>query len=105
MLSKASSKRITPSGDQPNHRGRHEHLAHGGIQGFNAPLGYYPDSKITVAVLSNLNGNAPDEMLPKLAAVAHGQAVQLSSERREIKLSRETLATYAALMSCSRALS
>jgi CubicO group peptidase (beta-lactamase class C family) len=74
--------------------GRKNIWHNGGIQGFNTSLGYYPDSKITVAVLSNLNGNAPDEMLPKLAAVAHGQAVQLSSERKEIKLSRETLATY-----------
>jgi CubicO group peptidase (beta-lactamase class C family) len=74
--------------------GRKNISHNGGIQGFNASLGYYPDSKITVAVLSNLNGNAPDEMLPKLATVAHGQAVQLSSERNEIKLSRETLATY-----------
>jgi CubicO group peptidase (beta-lactamase class C family) len=74
--------------------GRKNIWHNGGIQGFNASLGYYPDSKITVAVLSNLNGNAPDEMLPKLAAVAHGQAVQLSSERKEVKLPRETLATY-----------
>jgi hypothetical protein len=50
--------------------GRKNISHNGGIQGFNASLGYYPDSKITVAVLSNLNGNAPDEMLPKLAAVA-----------------------------------
>jgi CubicO group peptidase (beta-lactamase class C family) len=74
--------------------GRKNIWHNGGIQGFNASLGYYPGSKITVAVLSNLNGNAPDEMLPKLAAVAHGQAVQLNSERKEIKLPRETLATY-----------
>jgi CubicO group peptidase (beta-lactamase class C family) len=74
--------------------GRKNIWHNGAIQGFNASLGYYPDSKVTVAVLSNLNGNAPDEMLPKLAAVAHGQAVQLSSERKEIKLPRETLGTY-----------
>jgi len=66
----------------------------GGIQGFNSSLAYYPESKITVAVLANLNGSAPDEMLPKLAAVAHGQAVHLISERQEIKLPKETLARY-----------
>jgi CubicO group peptidase (beta-lactamase class C family) len=73
----------------------HKNFWHnGGIQGFNASLAYYPDTKITLAVLSNLNGNAPDTMLPQLAAVAHGQAVQLTSERKEITLPKETLAAY-----------
>jgi CubicO group peptidase (beta-lactamase class C family) len=46
----------------------------GGIQGFNASLAYYPDSRITVAVLSNLNGVAPDAIVFKLGAVANEQA-------------------------------
>ena len=32
----------------------------GGIEGFNTFLAYYPDDKLTVAVLANINGNTPD---------------------------------------------
>jgi CubicO group peptidase (beta-lactamase class C family) len=74
--------------------GRKQIWHNGGIQGFNASLAYYPESKVTVAVLANLNGQAADEMLPQLAAVAHGQAVQLTSERKEITLPKQTLAAY-----------
>jgi CubicO group peptidase (beta-lactamase class C family) len=45
----------------------------GGIQGFNTFLAYYPDDKLTVAVLANINGPAPGAMAAKLAAVAHGE--------------------------------
>jgi len=73
----------------------HKQIWHnGGINGFNTSLAYYPDTKIVVAVLSNVNGNAPDLMLPKLAAVAHGDAVQLTSERKEITVPPATLARY-----------
>ncbi len=43
----------------------------GGIEGFNTKLAYYPDSKLTIAVLSNVNGSAPDDIGRKLAALAH----------------------------------
>jgi CubicO group peptidase (beta-lactamase class C family) len=66
----------------------------GGIQGFNASLAYYPDSRITVAVLANLNGAAPDVMLSQLGAVAHGQPVVLASERKPIALPAATLSAY-----------
>ena len=48
----------------------------------------------TIVVLANLNGQAPDQMLPQLAAVAFGKSVQLTSERKEIKLPKETLTSY-----------
>ena len=32
----------------------------GGIDGFNTFLAYYPDDKLTVAVLANINGQAPN---------------------------------------------
>jgi CubicO group peptidase (beta-lactamase class C family) len=67
----------------------------GGIQGFSTSLAYYPDSKITVAVLANFNSSAPDEMLFKLAAVAHGQGVVLTSERKQITLPAGSLSAYA----------
>jgi uncharacterized protein YneR len=69
-------------------------ISHGGaIEGFNTFLAYYPDSKITVVVLANLNGPA-DNIGEQLGAVAHGDAVQLPSERKEITLTSQILAQY-----------
>ena len=44
----------------------------GGINGFNTFLSYYPESRITIAVLANLNGPAADQLGPQLGAIAHG---------------------------------
>ncbi len=66
----------------------------GGIEGFNTHLAYYPEDKLTVAVLANLNGQAPAEIARKLAALAHGEATQVTSERKEITVSPATLARY-----------
>ena len=73
----------------------HKLIDHGGgIEGFNTQMSYYPDDKLTVIVLSNLNGSAPAEMAPKLAAAARGEKVVLPSERKEIAVSKEILAKY-----------
>jgi hypothetical protein len=53
----------------------------GGIEGFNAQLSYFPEDKLTIIVLGNLNGMGPSEIAPKLAAVAHGEKVVLAEER------------------------
>ncbi len=74
--------------------GRKQMWHNGGIQGFNSSMAWYPESKTTIVVLANLNGQAPDQMLPQLAAVAFGKDVQLTSERKEIRLPREMLASY-----------
>ncbi len=66
----------------------------GGIQGFNTNLTYYPEDKLTVVVLSNVNGPAPDDIAKKLAAIAHGEEVKLVTERKEIKLDPKVLARY-----------
>ena len=66
----------------------------GGIEGFNTDLAYYPDDKLTVIALSNVNGAAPDLIVPVLAAVAHDQPVTLMSERRAITLDSAQLARY-----------
>ena len=66
----------------------------GGIEGFNTFLTYYPDDKLTVAVLANVNGTSPNEIATKLGDLAHGGAVQLTSERKEIALPVATLAKY-----------
>jgi CubicO group peptidase (beta-lactamase class C family) len=67
----------------------------GGIEGFNTFLAYYPDSKVIVAVLGNLQGNAPGDIASKLGAVAHGDKVILPSERKEIAVPASVLSQYA----------
>ena len=66
----------------------------GGIEGFNTALAYYPDDKLTVIALANLNGSAPDEIAANVAALAHGEPVRLSSERKEIHVAPEVLSHY-----------
>lgn len=73
----------------------HKVIDHGGgIEGFNTFLTYCQDDKLTVVVLSNLNGQAPDAIASKLAAVAHGENVTLPSERKEVTVSPAILANY-----------
>ena len=66
----------------------------GGIDGFNTFLAYYPDDKLTVTVLANINGQAPTQIATKLADLAHGGVVQLTSERKEITVPVATLSKY-----------
>jgi len=55
----------------------------GGIDGFNTFLAYYPDDKLTVVVLSNINGTAPNAIASKLATIAHGGTIQTGSAPRK----------------------
>ncbi|HWI19631.1 MAG TPA: serine hydrolase [Vicinamibacterales bacterium] len=66
----------------------------GGIDGFNTYMSYYPDSRTVVIVLSNVNGNVPGTLAGQLAALMHGDAVTLTSERVEVKLPAATLSKY-----------
>jgi CubicO group peptidase (beta-lactamase class C family) len=70
-------------------KGRKQIGHNGGIEGFNTAMAYYPDSKVVVAVLANVNGPSPDQMLTKLAGVAHGDP-----ENKEITLSSDVLTRY-----------
>jgi CubicO group peptidase (beta-lactamase class C family) len=73
----------------------HKEIEHaGGIEGFNTHVSYWPEDQLTVAVLGNLNGSAPDEISSKLAATMHDEKVVLSSERKEIKVSPDVLRQY-----------
>lgn len=65
----------------------HEEIAHGGgIEGFNTALAYYPDEKLTVVVLGNVNGSAPQEIATDLHTIAEGGSVVLTSERKVVKI-------------------
>src|SRR5436190_2553899 len=75
--------------------GGHKKIEHGGgIEGFNTELAYYPDDKLTVVVLGNVNGPAPGQIASKLAAIAHGESVKLQSERKEITVDPKVLSRY-----------
>jgi CubicO group peptidase (beta-lactamase class C family) len=77
-------------------------IAHsGGIEGFNTNLSYYPDEKLTIAVLANLNGDAPDQLTQQLSTVLHGETIVLPSERVEIRVSEDSLRKFAGLYELS----
>jgi CubicO group peptidase (beta-lactamase class C family) len=74
----------------------HKLITHGGgIEGFNTSLNYYPDDKLTVIVLGNLTGGAPDMIASNLGKVALGQQVILPSERKAIDIAPALLSEYA----------
>lgn len=84
--------------------GRRRIVHAGGIQGFHTVLIYYPDSKVTVAVLGNFATlandtaglrNAPETLAPWLGTLAHGEAITLPSERKAISVEAATLPGYA----------
>lgn len=70
-------------------------IAHGGgIEGFNSHLMYYPEEKVTVAVLANLNGRVASQLAPQLGAVMFGETVKLQSERKAIEVPVAKLRDY-----------
>jgi CubicO group peptidase (beta-lactamase class C family) len=66
----------------------------GGIEGFNTQLAYVPDRKITVIVLSNVNGAAPGAMGGQLLDVVMGKPVILASERKPVPITKEELQKF-----------
>jgi CubicO group peptidase (beta-lactamase class C family) len=73
----------------------HKMISHaGGIEGFNTSLHYYPDDKLTVVVLANLNGDT-GAIANNLGKLALGLPVTLPSERKEVSVSPSVLAEYA----------
>ncbi|HLX46530.1 MAG TPA: serine hydrolase [Bryobacteraceae bacterium] len=76
--------------------GGHKIIQHGGgIEGFNTNLAYYPDDKLTVVVLSNIApAPAIGDISAKLAAIAHGDKIRMTSEKKEITVPADALAKY-----------
>jgi len=68
----------------------------GGISGFSTMLLYSPEERLMVIVLANLRGIGfvPGDLATKLVTIAHGNAVILPSERREVVISPEILINY-----------
>ena len=76
--------------------GGHPVISHtGGIEGFSTYLVYYPDERMTIAILGNLNSDAPGRIGAQLTAVAHGETVVLPAEHHEIAVDPHILASYA----------
>lgn len=63
--------------------------------GFNTVMAYYPEKKLAIIVLANLNGTVTGEMTKALAAVAHGEVPPIPSVHKEITLPKGVLARYA----------
>lgn len=73
----------------------HKVIGHAGsIEGFKTELAYYPEDKLTVVVLANLDAPAPEYIARKLAAVAHGENVPLPKATKETTVSRAVLESY-----------
>jgi CubicO group peptidase (beta-lactamase class C family) len=67
----------------------------GGIDGFTTFLAYYPEDKVTAVALSNLvRGAPPGQIVGYLAAIAHGEKIELPSERKEITVAPALLKQY-----------
>lgn len=66
----------------------------GGIEGFNTRMDYYPDDRLNVIVLANVNGRAPEDIATKLGAVALGQKVILPSERKKVTVDAALVGRY-----------
>jgi CubicO group peptidase (beta-lactamase class C family) len=95
-------KMITPfksdyaCGLHVNRVGGHLMIEHDGNNiGYNSDMAYYPEERIAVIVLANLNGTVTSEMTKALAAVAHGETPPIPSVHKEIPLPKEILARYA----------
>ncbi len=70
-------------------------LSHaGGIEGFNTWMGHDTGSDMTVIVLANLNGPAPDKLGADLMTLAQGGTVTLPEERRAVVVPAEALRAY-----------
>lgn len=67
----------------------------GGIEGFNTFMARDLDDRLTVVVLGNLNGAAPEKIGVSLMTLARGGSVVLPGEHVAISVAPDVLATYA----------
>jgi CubicO group peptidase (beta-lactamase class C family) len=110
LLTPASLRKMTmpfksdyACGLHVNRADGHLRIEHDGNNiGFNSDMAFYPEEKIAVIVLANLNGTSTGEITKALAAVAHMETPPIPSVHKEISLSREVLARYAGTYQFSR---
>lgn len=66
----------------------------GGIYGFATHIARYPDDRVTVIVLSNIQSAPAGPISNNLAAIVFGAAYELPKERKEIALDPKVLESY-----------
>jgi CubicO group peptidase (beta-lactamase class C family) len=70
-------------------------IAHGGgIFGFSSYIARYPADRVTVVVLSNVEGAPSGEIANALAAIVFGAPYEIPAERKEIRVAARTLEKY-----------
>ena len=70
-------------------------IAHsGGIDGFNSRVAYYPESKLTVVVLANVEGPEYTQIADDMAALAFGETVTLPAERTAVDVPAAVVQRY-----------
>ena len=73
----------------------HRSISHGGgIYGFATDISRYPDDRITVVVLSNIQSSPSGLISSNLAAIVFGAAYEVPKERKFISLNAKTLESY-----------
>ena len=76
-------------------RGNRRSISHGGgIYGFATQLARFPDDKVTVVVLSNVEGASAGAVANNLSAIVFGDPVTLPKQRTAITLPSQTFEKY-----------
>lgn len=72
-----------------------QEISHGGgIYGFATEIARFPADKVTVVVLSNVEGAPAGRIGNDLAAIVFGAAYEIPKERKEIAVDRKVLEKY-----------
>jgi len=73
----------------------HKSVSHGGgIYGFATDISRYPDDKVTVVVLSNIQSSPSGQISSNLAAIVFGAPYEIPKERKFISLDAKKLESY-----------
>jgi Beta-lactamase class C and other penicillin binding proteins len=73
----------------------HREISHGGgIYGFATEISRFPDDRVTVVVLSNIQSAPAGQIASNLAAIVFGAAYETPKERRSITLDHKILEKY-----------
>ncbi len=71
-------------------------IRHGGsIAGFNTYLAWFPEEKLAIVALANLEGDSSVGVVRRLSQIIHGESVVLPSEKREIQLPEDVMTKIA----------
>ncbi len=73
----------------------HREISHGGgIYGFATQIARYPDDRVTVVVLSNMQSAPAGQIASNLSAIVFGAAFETPKERKAISLDTKILEKY-----------